>query len=134
MRAEQLELIGYRLSRADETLSEAQVLFDNGYTVGVVNRVYYACFYAVSALLLTEDLASSKHSGVMSLFNQHWVKKRRVPDEMGAFYNRLYERRQSGDYKDIVSFDREDVGKWLGEAKLFVEHISDWVARNVTVD
>jgi len=39
-----------------------------------VNRLYYACFYAVSALLIQQGLSSSKHTGVRSLFNRHYVK------------------------------------------------------------
>ena len=41
------ELIKYRLQRADETLEEARLLFKEGRYAGAINRLYYACFYAV---------------------------------------------------------------------------------------
>jgi uncharacterized protein len=45
-------LIAYRMSRASEALDEARVLFDTGHINVYVNRLYYASFYAVSALPL----------------------------------------------------------------------------------
>lgn len=43
----------------------AELALGNGYLHGTVNRLYYACFYAVSALLLTEGFSSSRHSGIL---------------------------------------------------------------------
>ena len=57
------ELIRYRLSRAEETLEEARLLAENKHGNAAVNRLYYACFYAVLALLIRDGRYSSKHSG-----------------------------------------------------------------------
>ena len=78
MNPETGDLVKYRLSRAEGALEEAEVLYKSDYLNASVNRLYYACFYAVSALLLNEGLSSSKHSGVRSLFNQHWVNCARL--------------------------------------------------------
>ena len=69
----QRELVRYRMERASETLQEARLMVEGGHLHGAANRIYYACFYAVVALLLTRDLASPKHSGVMALFNRHFA-------------------------------------------------------------
>lgn len=63
MKKELFDLIQYRIARAKETLEEAGVLSSSGHWNACVNRLYYACFYAVSALLTKHDLSSSKHSG-----------------------------------------------------------------------
>lgn len=88
-----------------------------------VNRLYYACFYAVSALLLNRGLSSSKHTGVRSLFNLHFVKTEEVSRELGAIFNDLFENRQKSDYMDFVQFDEDQVLPWIAEAELFVETI-----------
>jgi uncharacterized protein (UPF0332 family) len=88
------------LSRANETLDDAKILFDNGKLSSSVNRIYYAMFYAVSALLLTKGLSSSKHSGVLALFNKEFVNTTVVEREAGRFYNEIFEFRQKGDYKE----------------------------------
>jgi uncharacterized protein (UPF0332 family) len=118
------EIVLYRLDRARQTLEEAQILADAGRWNLCVNRLYYACFYAVSALLVKGGLASSKHTGVRSLFNKHFVKTGKVPAEVARIYNDLFERRQEGDYMDFVYFKETDVIPWIPDAKRFVEHIT----------
>ena len=62
------------LVRASETLLEAKLLFETGHFNGSVNRLYYAAFYAARALLAIKGLDSSKHSGVISLFNGEFLQ------------------------------------------------------------
>ena len=45
------------------------------------SRAYYAAFYAVQAAILTKNMSFSKHSGVISAFNQHFVKTGLFPKE-----------------------------------------------------
>ena len=118
------ELVSYRLQRARETLADARILADAGRWNPCVNRLYYACFYAVSALLIQEGLSSSKHTGLRSLFNRHFVKTNKVPKEKARIFNDLFERRQEGDYVDFVSFKEFQVIPWLPEAETFVENIA----------
>jgi len=82
-------LILYRLERAREALEEAGILLNTGHANTFVNRLYYACFYAVSGLLLTRDLSSAKHSGVRALFHQNFVKPGIVSTELGKIYEKL---------------------------------------------
>ncbi len=78
MSIEKKTLVFYRMERALETLEEAVLLLNAGHTNTAVNRLYYACFYAVSALLLTQDMSSTKHIGIRSLFNRHFVKTGKI--------------------------------------------------------
>ena len=84
------DLIRYKLSRAEETLAEAKVMLQTSHPYGAANRIYYACFYAVTALLLTQNLSSSKHSGVIALFNRHFVKPGFAFFDMQAELSRSY--------------------------------------------
>jgi len=121
---EERELVRYRLQRAQETLDEAALLHEKGHLNAAVNRLYYACFYAVSALLLAEGKSSSKHSGIRALFNKEWVKTGRISSEYGRFYRRLHDSRQKGDYDDFVQFEDADVAPWLQEAREFVAAVT----------
>lgn len=117
------DLVLYRITRANETLEDARILANSGRWNACVNRLYYACFYAVSALLVRHGLSSSKHTGVRSLFNQHYVKTGKITKDLARTYNDLFERRQEGDYIDFVRFQESRVLPWISEAEQLVEYI-----------
>lgn len=127
MTPEQIELIRYRTARSHEALEEARLLLTNGHLHTAANRIYYACFYVASALLLGEGLSSPKHSGVRALFDRHWIKTGRIPKELGRSYRRFYEMRQKGDYADFAAFDAADIRLRLAEAESFVRAITEKV-------
>ncbi len=77
----------------------------------------------MSALLLIKDLSSSKHSGVLSIFNKEFVKEGLVSKELGKFYNRMFEFRQKSDYEEFSEFKRKDVERWLNQAAKFIEKV-----------
>lgn len=114
------DLAQHRLARAWETLEEAKLMAESGHWNGCVNRLYYACFYAVSALLLSRNLSSSKHTGVRSLFSIHFVQQGLFPKELAALYNTLFDARQESDYVDFFRVDPEEVLQWLSQAERFI--------------
>ncbi len=121
MKEETRTLILYRLERANESLDEANILMERGYANTFVNRLYYACFYAVSALLLVKGLSSARHSGVRALFHQNFIKEGIISKELGQLFDKLFDNRQKGDYADMVRFDLNIVRNWYDEAKEFVK-------------
>ena len=125
MKKEIRVLVIYRLNRSDESLEEALILLKRDHVNTFVNRLYYACFYAVTALLLSKGLSSSKHSGVRALFHQNFVKNELITREMGKFYDKLFDTRQKGDYADLVYFDKKEVGSWFDESKKFISSIKN---------
>ena len=119
----QEDLIRYRIQRASETLEEAHLMLESGHLYGASNRIYYACFYATVALLLTKELSSSKHSGVVALFNRHFVKEGVVSVAMGKFYSRMFDNRLESDYGDIVELDEVDIKSNLETAEEFIKQV-----------
>jgi uncharacterized protein (UPF0332 family) len=53
------DYIKYRLQRANETMSEIKILIENKLWNTAINRMYYACFYAVGALLVKNGVETS---------------------------------------------------------------------------
>ena len=111
------------MERAFESIEEAGILFENNHTNTYVNRLYYACFYAVNALLLFKGLSSSKYSGIRSLFHQNYIKSGIIKADLGKLYDRLYDNRQKSDYADMIRFNKEEVSEWISETKEFVNEI-----------
>jgi len=121
------DLIRYRMERAHETLEDARILEKSKRWKACVNRLYYACYYAVSALLMQKGLYSSKHTGIRSLFNLHFVKSDKVPKDYAKIFNDLFERRQESDYVDFVLFTQSQVRPWIKKAEKFVVFIDDLI-------
>ena len=55
------DYVSYRFEKALSTISEVEVLIENEFWNTAINRMYYACFYAVSALLVHEEIHTSSH-------------------------------------------------------------------------
>lgn len=117
-------LMKYRMERARQTLQAAQLLDDdNADTASVVNRAYYAMFYAALAMLTTVGEETSKHSGVMALFDRHFIKTGVLPKEMGKFLHMAFDMRQTADYEDKAEISQEVSRQILEFAKEFVGSI-----------
>ena len=131
MKPEERDYLEYRMTRAAESLEVARLALENNHLQDAVNRLYYGCFYMVTALLQTKGLASGKHSGVRALFNQNWIKTGALPHAMGRFYQEIFERRQEGDYADLVAFNRDDVIAWMRTAEEFTGAIAALVEAHI---
>ena len=64
--------IQLKLQHADSALKEAEVLLQNNLYNGAVSRMYYACFHATLALLLTKDLTPKTHIGAATELHTHF--------------------------------------------------------------
>ena len=124
MNEETTALIAYRLERAREALDEARLLLNANHGNATVNRLYYACFYAVSALLLADGRSTSKHTHLRSLLHRDYVKPGHVPQEMGKHFDLLFDSRQQSDYADLVVFQPDEIASWMDRTEHFINHVA----------
>lgn len=124
---EKQKIISYRIKRAQETLEEVQLHIDNRLWTTAVNRLYYACYYAVSALLIKHDIKPLSHSGTRQMFGLHFIKTQKIPKELGKLYTELFDMRHSGDYDDFIDFTKEDVLAVIGPAQELISRIEQLV-------
>ena len=87
------------------------------------NRLYYAAYYAVSALLLNNGISVRTHEGVIRMFSMHFVKTGIVSKEMGSLYTKLFSLRLTGDYDDDYSVTKEDVTTKVKGTKVLIQII-----------
>ena len=119
------ELSKYRLENAKEKLVSAKLLHENNQYKDSISRSYYAMFSAARALLSTKGADSSKHSGIISLFNQFFVKTGIVDKRMGRILAEAKEMREDSDYEDFVVVSNEEVEKQIKDAEVFIEEIEE---------
>jgi hypothetical protein len=126
---EEKAVIQHRLARAREAFQEAELLLNTGHVNTCVSRLYYACYYAVSALLLTRGISAGKHSQVRALLHQQFVKGGILSRDMGRHFDRLFDSRQKSDYADFAAFNADDVAAWTVETRAFVADVDALVQR-----
>ena len=116
-------LVQYRIERAEETVKEAELLANESHFNAAMNRLYYACFYATTALLVANGISTSSHSGVKTMLGLNFVSKGLLSNEHGKTFSRLFEIRHSGDYDDFVYCDKDMVDEYTPKAAQFIETI-----------
>jgi uncharacterized protein (UPF0332 family) len=83
-------LISYRLQKMREALSDAQLLAAHQRWAACANRLYYACYYAVLAVLHSRTLSAKTHSGVRRLLGKEFVARGLVSKDMAEIFNTLF--------------------------------------------
>lgn len=123
-------LIKYRLDQAEETISDAEKMLEAGVSPrSVINRAYYSMFYAVLALLLKGgiEVKTSKHAGVISLFDKEFVLTGKIDPKFSKALHRMFLARQEVDYKELVEFSIGDAEEAVHQAKEFVIALRDLI-------
>lgn len=100
-----IEIALHRMQRANVTLKESECLASNGMYSGAMNRLYYACYYAISALLLANNIQTSTHSGVKTMFGLKFVRTSKIDLKHGKFFSEIFDQRHSSDYDDFSFCD-----------------------------
>jgi len=112
-----------KLAKARNLLAEVDVLMEHKFYDTVINRLYYACFHATKALLLTKDLIPKTHSGVVSLLHQYFLSHGLFEISQASFFSRLMQERNEDDYNDFITFDEAKAAEFIEPAKNYVVYI-----------
>ncbi|MBM3180653.1 MAG: HEPN domain-containing protein [Chloroflexi bacterium] len=124
---EKSRIVRERMDEARETLLEAETLLAQDLRRGVINRSYYAMFYAVLALASSKGQVISKHTHAIAFFDKEFVRKGIFPKEISRSLHFGFEDRQTRDYGEIWEIDRADVEATFQDAKNFVEAIENYL-------
>ncbi len=123
-------LYQYRIKQAEETISDAEKMLKNHLSHrSTINRAYYSMFYAMLALYINEDLnlKTSKHSGVISIFDKEFVHTGKIDKKFSKILHRIFIMRQEGDYKELVEISRDDAARSVADAKEFLSSIKKFI-------
>lgn len=127
---ERSAVVFYRIQKAKDTLNEAIGITQLKYWNAVTNRLYYACYYITSALLICDGHNAQTHSGVIRLFGLNYVTKGLVTKELSKLYSKLFEMRQTGDYDDLYNLSEDEVQPLIDPAKFYIQEIEKLILSN----
>ena len=107
------------MQMADEALASARADFDAQRYRSAINRAYYAAFYAVSAVLLSQGRHFVKHAGVQTALHRDLVHTGLLAPEHGNAYDDLFKLRLVADYT-ATGIDADQATRLLRQAEALV--------------
>jgi uncharacterized protein (UPF0332 family) len=124
---QRISIVCYRIESAENTLAEVETHRANGFYDTAVNRLYYACYYAATAILIANGIEVKSHDGVRMNLGKYIVQEGILTPELGRYFSRLFSKRSTGDYDDFFNHSIETVDELMPDAKLFIQTIKDWI-------
>lgn len=121
------DYIQYKRDRAFEALDDIEKMLDNKMLSAAMNRVYYAGFYIVSALVLFDGFSTSKHRQLIGYFNKEYIRTGKVPVDIGGILDESYSKRVASDYHDFVYLTKTQVDEFYKQMKDFVVFIDQMI-------
>lgn len=116
-------IVTLELEKSAKTLAQVAVMTQNGVWEMAANRLYYALFHAVSALLVSDHHEVGTHRGAVGKFSLFYVKSGVFTPEEGRLYSQLQQLREDGDYNCAIDVTREDVEHKIQPTTLLIEKI-----------
>lgn len=125
------EVVSYRIERAFTALEQAKLNLQTCCLEVVANRLYYAAYFAASALLIADHIRTHSHDGTIGQFGLHYVKTGIFPKEMGHHLNNLFQMRLTGDYDDFFGLTEDDVVPMIEPTETFIKKVTDLAKEKV---
>jgi len=116
-------LIEQLLQKAAQALASAQSEFQANRLDFAVNRAYYACFYAASAVMLQQGKEFVKHAGLRGAIHKDLVKAGKLLPKWVKVFDRAFENRQAADYLVLFTFESAQVEQLILDATGFVQEM-----------
>ena len=114
-------------TKAQTFLRSAEQLLRAGDYDSCASRCYYAMFIMAQAALLTKNLSSSSHKGVINLFGEHFAKTEILESHMGKTLNYAYRKRIVGDYGVSLSIAQDEAEHLLDAAQDFLGKVKEYL-------
>jgi len=123
-----IELVRHRMEQAHAALTDAKFLLDGQRTPqSVINRSYYAMFYAALALLQTIGKTPSKHTGVIGIYDTEFMRKGVFPKESSIAFHDAFDARLVSDYQPVRDATRDEAAPILARAQGFVAEVDSYL-------
>lgn len=125
------ELVKYRLESARERLRSSQLLLEAGQYKDSIGRSYYAIFTAVRAVLATNEVDFSKHSGVISYFQKEFIKTGKFDIKYSKILQNAFQIRNTCDYDDFYIATKNDAEEQYKNAEEMLITIERFLTDNM---
>ena len=120
-------IVGLELEKARDAYKAAEILTGAELWSNAANRLYYALFHAVCALLIHDGHEVGTHKGAWIMLGQHYIKTGKLPLQYSQLYNQMETIRENGDYNHYYKVNPEEMVDRLRPAKEMIDTIVSMV-------
>lgn len=121
------DLALYRVEKAEVCLNDAKLLLENNSYTAAANRAYYAIFHSARAVLAIDGEDRKRHTGVISYFQEHYIKTGVFDKIYSYILQNAFEIRQEADYEDFYVLFKEEATKQVDNAEKFILRIKEYI-------
>lgn len=127
---ERKDIVRMELDKALKTYDDALFCANEQKWEASANRLYYALFHAVSALLINGGLNVKSHRGILSLFGQNYVRTGIFSREDGSLLSDLVIMRDNADYNCFFEANKEKIAPYIEPTHQLIEKIKQYILTN----
>lgn len=115
------------MEKAEEAIEAAEYNINGGFSLAATNRAYYACYYSMTALLLTQGVYAKTHQGVRAKFSELFIKTAIFPDFIANYIKTAFDLRQEADYDFDADISIEVATNVVSHTKEFYQYALAWL-------
>lgn len=120
-------IVNLEIEKSYRLFDAAGIMIHAEHWESAANRMYYALFHAVTALLIHDGHNVNTHKGSHALFGLHYIKTGKLPQKYSALYQKLEAIRDEGDYNWSYSVEADDIMQKVAPAKEMIDTIAAMV-------
>lgn len=116
-------MVELEIERAEKITEQFNTLREQQYWDTLVNRMYYAVFHAVSALMIHNAISIHTHRGALNAFNKEFVRTGVFTEEEGHLFSKLEGMRERGDYNCFIDATEDEIVPLIEPLKALIGKI-----------
>lgn len=125
---ERIIIIDLEIGKAHRLYQQALLMQASEQWDGMANRLYYALFHAVSALLIHDRHVVNTHKGSHAMLGLHYIKTEKLPKWYGELYQDMERMREESDYNCTYTQEPETLQQNIEPAKEMIDTIVKMVS------
>ena len=120
-------VVNRELEKAQRTFEDMEFCANEGKWEAASNRLYYALFHAMSALLISDGYNVKSHRGILAMFGEHYVRTGIFERKDGSLLSDLVIMRDNADYNCFYEADEEKLSPLIAPTKSLIDKIKQYI-------
>ena len=120
-------MVNLEYERACSCLKQAECNASMDFWDVVANRLYYAVFHAVSALLIKDGYKIGTHKGAILMFGQNYVRTGIFTADDSKLYSNLQMMREESDYNCVYVTTANEMQPLFEPVREFIAKVGNLI-------